>query len=470
MNILDRLAFKWIAKYQDDDRKTPPYNREMATGDPDLVQRWEKLYSINPDDLVAKKGLKIFDEMKKDDQVRAALAVKKFSRLSTPYSWKPASDDKADQEQADFMNGIIERMGKPFVSTLMAMLTAQDYGYSIMEKNYDYVKEGDWAGKIGLANIKSKKPHDFRFNVDLYGNVTELVQKQQGKDVLMPTDKFIVYSYQSLWENPYGESDLKAAYEAWWSKSIILKFWNMHLERWASPVIIGFYPPNIEPDVMDKLIDVLADIQIGTVGKVPEGIKIEVIDMKGSGGADLYAKAIEKRDRMICRAMLVPDLLGMGDVIKGGSYALGKKQFDLFFTMQNFWGKEIEEIIMEQLTKQMISINYGESDKYPIFEFEEFEEHSAEDKAKMNVQKAQTLQILSGAGFIDPLDEEVQQAAMEWMNILPGAGKGSQMAREALDFSVPLKFVNPNGRDYFELEIADNLHRFELLQDAFQKG
>jgi phage gp29-like protein len=261
---------------------------------------------------------------------------------------------------------------------------------------------------------------------------------------------------------------LKAAYEPYWSKSVILKFWNMHLERWASPVLVGFYEEGIDQDIIDRLVDILADLQIGTVAKVPEGIRIEPIQMKSSTGAQLYEKAVEKRDRMICRAMLVPDLLGMGEATKGGSYALGKKQHDLFFTMLTFLGCEIEELIMEQLTKQLIDMNFGKVERYPRFQFEPFEEHSSEQVAKMNVSKAQVLQILANAGFIDPLDENVQKAAMDYINILPGAGKGSMMAAEALDFKQPLKFTSPDGREAFELEIEENIARFQLLQDALE--
>ena len=142
MNFLDKLAFKRVLNYQNEESKPGlPYTRELATGDPNLVSRWVKLYSTNPDDLVAKKGLSVFDEMKKDDQIRAALAVKKFSRLSTPYCWKPTTDDKADIERAEFMNNMIERMSKSFVTVLMSMMTAMDYGYSILEKNYEYIKK-----------------------------------------------------------------------------------------------------------------------------------------------------------------------------------------------------------------------------------------------------------------------------------------------------------------------------------------
>lgn len=445
------------------------YRREYATGDPDLISKWARLYSLNPDDLVEKKGLSIYDEMKRDGAIRAALAVKKFSRLSTGYKWHPASDDKTDVEKADFMNYIVDQMPVTFVSVMMGILTGLDYGYSISEKNYDYMKGGDYPGKVGLANIKSKKPHDFYFRLDDYSNITDLQQEQSGTYQSMPVEKFIIYTYQSSWGNPYGESDLKAAYEPFWAKDVILKFWNMHLERWASPVLFAFYPEGgVEQDVLDTLLDTLADIQIGTVGKVPEGIQIESLDFKASGGAGLYEKAVDKRDRMISRAMLIPDLLGMGDVTKGGSYALGKKQFDIFFTMLTFLGNEIEELMMEQLTKDMIDKNYADVKAYPIFQFEPFEEHSAEEKAKMNAQKAQTLQILANAGFIDPSDEEVQEAAMEYMNILPGAGKGSMMASEALDFKEPLKFTNPDGRDMFTLEIAEDMARFELLQDALR--
>ena len=201
---------------------------------------------------------------------------------------------------------------------------------------------------------------------------------------------------------------------------------------------------------------------------MPEGIRIEALELKASAGAGLYEKAVEKRDKMISRALLVPDLMGLGAEMKGGSYALGKKQFDLFYVMQNAFGAEMEELLLEQLTKGLIDMNFANVQEYPKFQFEPFEEYSGEELAKMNVHKAQTLQVLANAGFIDPSDEEVQEAAMEYMNILPGAGTGSMQASEALDFTEPLKFTRADGRSHFELMLAENVARMELLDDALR--
>lgn len=445
---------------------------ELASGDSALISAIGVPTYEHPDALIQQKKLDVYDDMKKDDQVRAALAVKKFSRLSTPYEFKPASNDAKDVQIAKFVTDVVAAMPGSFVKTLMAVMTALDYGFSVSEKNYDYIKDGIWPGKIGLANIKSRKPHDFEFKMDEHSNLLALIQTVSWQRTELPPEKFILYSYQSLWESPYGTSDLRSAYDAWWSKSVVMRFWNMHLERWASPVLIGRFPPGTSPETKAELLKTLEDLQIGTVAITAEGLTIEPLELK-STGADLYSKAIEKRDSMILRAMLVPELLGMGPMPSAGSYALGKKQYTLFFTMLTFLGNEVEELLMEQLIKQLVDMNFA-TDAYPTFKFAPFEENTEEEKSRMSVQRAQTLQTLATGGFIDPLDDEVQQAAMEYMNILPkNTGTafnetGFEMACDALTFKPIFKFTNPDGRDAFVLDAAENMARFELLQDAFR--
>ena len=45
---------------------------------------------------------------------------------------------------------------------------------------------------------------------------------------------------------------------------------------------------------------------------------------------------------------------------------------------------------------------------------------------------------------------------------------GETMA-DALDFSVPYKFVSPDGADAFEVDLRENMARAEKLEDVFQK-
>lgn len=161
--------------------------KEVATGPTTLLSIVTDTYA-NPDALVGKKGLEIFDEMKRDDQVKAALFVKKLTRLSTQWFVQPASNSPQDRKVAEFYETQLENLPGTVIQMLLAQMTCLDYGYSLMEENYEYIKEGEFNGKIGLSSVKSRRPHDFTFKQDQHSNITALVQKQEGEDANLPIE------------------------------------------------------------------------------------------------------------------------------------------------------------------------------------------------------------------------------------------------------------------------------------------
>lgn len=434
---------------------------ELATGS-STIQIDGTMLPENPDELIKKKGLEIYDTMKTDPMVKAALFIKKFSRLATQWTIKPASTDSKDVEKAEFYERQLESLPGTVIQMLLGMMTCLDYGFSIMEKNYYFIKEGDYRGKIGLSSIKSKKPHDFQFDQDEFCNIMALVQNQSsGNEVKLPINKFIRTTWMPEWENPYGTADLRAAYVAWWQKDVILRFQAIWLERYPSPIMIGRYPPGTSETDQDDLLEVLDDLQISTTAILPEGIVIEPIKMDRSG-SDIYTKAIDKRDTMIGQAILIPELLGFTSR-STGSYALGKKQFDLFLGILWHLGRTLEEVWHEQLTIPFIDWNFGVQEDYPEFEFEPLAEESAEVKSKI-------LATLASAGVIDPTDPEIREWIGDYLNILPQTKtKASEMAQDAMSFDDMFKFYSPKDDEVFTVEIMETAARMELLNDALQK-
>ncbi len=433
---------------------------ELATGDTSrLIGLSDK--ETNPDALVQKKGLAIYDDMKRDATVKAVLFVKKFTRLSTGHIIKPASDSSQDVAIAKFYERQLEQIPGTVMQMLLGMMTSLDYGYSIMEENYYFINEGEDAGKIGLASVKSKKPHDFNFKLDNFSNIEALIQEQNvGKNIELPPDKFLIMSWMPEWENPYGIADLRSAYQAWWQKDVLMRFQAMFLERYAGPILWGTYPPGTDQVTKNLLLEIMEDIQFQTVAIKPEGVDIE--DMKlDRSGSELYAKAISYRDTQIARAMLVPELLGFTDKGATGSFALGKKQFDLFLGILKHLGRTLEEVIREQLTIPFIKWNFSVTD-FPEFKFLPLTEESPEIKAKI-------LSILVSAGLVDAEDEGVRNFIVDFIGILPEKmTKASEMAKDSMTFDEAWKFVSPDGKEEIEAEVLETYARTEKLMDALE--
>jgi SPP1 gp7 family putative phage head morphogenesis protein len=80
-------------------------DEELARNVVTILSRWTgPARSCNPDDdLIGLKGMEVYEKMRRDDQVKAALSFKKSAVLSTGWAIHPASDKKPDVEAADFV-------------------------------------------------------------------------------------------------------------------------------------------------------------------------------------------------------------------------------------------------------------------------------------------------------------------------------------------------------------------------------
>ena len=175
----------------------------------------------NPDTLASRKGLRIYEEMRNDDQVKAALALKKLAVTSSGWLLEPADQgDEAEgltgdaQEVADFAEYALSTMDASVEEALLQVLSALDFGFSVSEVIFRPVAEaGPFKGKIGLRNVKTRSPHDFWFEVDPFDNLLENGIRQFERRY--PLWKFLVYSHQKEFGNWYGRSDLREAYRCY---------------------------------------------------------------------------------------------------------------------------------------------------------------------------------------------------------------------------------------------------------------
>lgn len=309
----------------------------------------------NPD-VVAKikTPFGVYDEMRMDDQVKAVLWMKKFMVLST--GWEIES--RGNEAVRDELNDNLSMLDNPdFSDALINILSHLEYGFSITEPVFD-IDESTGTPKVRLKKLKTRAPHAFTLHTDEYGNFIEIEQDNMGDDVRISPDKVIWMVHQYEFGVPYGKSDLQAAYRAWFSKKIIIKFWNIYLERFGNPLIVGTFPNTMSQADKNKLLDILKNLQAKTGIVVPEGVSLE-IKTSQTGTTD-FERAIDKHNMMIARSMLVPDLVGIsGSGTSGGSFALGEKHFDMFFLTVEKLRKDLERMVNRHIIRPLVFWNYG---------------------------------------------------------------------------------------------------------------
>ena len=188
----------------------------------------------------------------------------------------------------------------------------------------------------------------------------------------LPADKFIIYSYMPRYESPYGQSDLRAAYRHWWSKDIILRFYNRYLEKYGSPTAKGSYKRGTPRSQQDELLRVLDKIQQETAIVIPEDVKIELLEAQRGGEAG-FINALEFHDKQIAKAIL-GQTLTTDEGQRVGSLALAKVHLQILRYQLEKLKRDLEEVVIcEQLIRRLVDLNYAGAG-YPRFTLGSLEE------------------------------------------------------------------------------------------------
>jgi len=358
---------------------------------------------FNPDELVQKKGVKIYRKMAHDEQIKAALSAKKYAVLSTGYEIQlpelpEGEPDEASEEHKEFLEFNFEEMQGSFESKLLDIMSALTFGFSVTEKEFWSIDYGDFEGKWGLKDLRTRPPDDLEFGLNNIGDLEDDGIIQNGNK--LPTDKFVVYSYRKEFGNPWGNSDLRAAYRAYWAKDNMLKLMAVSLERYGEPVAVATYEGVIDSAQRSDLETFLKNIQSRSGIILPKSITLE-FKMPPPRAAEAFIPAINLYDQHMRIAILMPGLMGLSGEQTTGSFARAVKEFDVFLWILEQLRRDLETIINEQLVKPLLDLNYKiEHGMYPKFRFKTITEEARQQQFELFI-----MGLTGGALSKGPEDE-----------------------------------------------------------------
>lgn len=349
----------------------------------------------NSDDLYQKKGdYSLYEEMRLDDQVAICLNLKKDLVLGSGYSLVPESDDQTEMCK-ELIKHIENELDMPFTEKLKEILDAYDMGFSLTEKVFKIADDN----QLCLSKLLTRHPNTWLLYQDDKGNILKFEQQIPNGKLKVNPAALIHYINNGRYQNPYGESDLRPAYAAYFTKRQIIRYFGIFLESQAKAIPVGRYDTNAPAGTADTMLDILKNFQAKTAIVIPKQLEVEFLEAKSSGEA--YHKAINIFNMFIGRALFIPDLLGMsGGEISGGSYSLGKEQMNIFFMHINRRRSILEKIVERHILKPLVLWNYGDV-PVPKFKFNPLDDTKA-------VELAKTWLDLIKAKIVKPTEEEIQ--------------------------------------------------------------
>ena len=106
-----------------------------------------KTNPFNPSALVSRKGLGVFDTIRKDDQVKAALWFKKTAAIATGWEIVSPKGKPDDWAPRLFIEDQFLKIEDSFSDVLIEVLTALDYGYCLHGDTLIHTPSGDFPIK-----------------------------------------------------------------------------------------------------------------------------------------------------------------------------------------------------------------------------------------------------------------------------------------------------------------------------------
>ena len=416
-----------------------------------LIYQGSSFPKYNPDDVLSRKGFGIYRKMMTDEQIKAVVRFKRDAITSRDWYFECDHDDLSDDEKKsrkDFFCKILNGTKGSWLDAMNGIMSAMYHGFSMSEKVYR-VDDYEGSPRIVLDKLKLRPYDTFYFYTDSHGNILRIVQKLEGQEQDIDPAKMIHYVQNPDFDEHYGGSELRECYRAWFSKDITIRMQNIYLERMASGFI--WVSPregkslSASSQEYIQLQAVLSNISTKTAMILPSGMELHV---EHPASTDAYERAVAQHDKAIAKALLVPNLMGISEQGSTGSFAQSQTQLEAFLWTLDADATRLEEILNEQLFKEIGDLNYGDG-YYPKFKFK-----PVSDAKKMEIVK--TWQGLVQAGAVQVT--ETDEAHLRELLDIPAKPEIAEESQPE---------VSLNGAQVTSIiDIAAKVGKGELSQDA----
>ncbi|MBC8143163.1 MAG: DUF935 family protein [Armatimonadetes bacterium] len=302
------------------------------------------------------------EKMRRDAQVRSCLTTKRLSVLSEDAHVYPANDSADAKRAARLVEETLRRLPGGIGAVVSGALDALATGYALGELVWD-------AENGYLAQIRWHDPRRFALLADASGAVVAIKPVGAGTDTApIPRERFVLYTYQSRYGSPFGESDLIAAHEPWWRKQTLNRMWLSALDRFGTPPVVATIPTGFGQKMADDLAAQLARLQTESAITVPAGVGVTFDQQRLEPGAG-FLSAVAYQDAQIARAVLGQEL-GSQAGTGAGSYALGK----VHQAVGDDWIQSLRSdiaasLLSAQIARRITETFFGDAQNAPTITF-----------------------------------------------------------------------------------------------------
>lgn len=348
--------------------------------------------------LVGRNAALIYDEMRRSDYQVGAVLRHIYNKIkgANYYFQAPDSEDPKWEPMIELLEqALFHRTNKNWSETLQDIISFIPFGYSLFEPTWKEESfdcgEGNrtyWIPK-SLGYRSQKTIWKWVIVDDKLWSVQQIAWGDDSVMVDIPGPDCLAFTLDKEGNNYEGISMLRQAYGPWFRKQMYHTMNGIGVER-AS---IGFLDVEVPilrmgTEEMAMLDEALAMYSTGQTPYLrrPEGFKINF--QKVEFESEAIQKAIRMEDANIAKSMMTEFIeLGLTNV---GSKAVAAPKIDEFTEAL----RAIAKIVcdgLNPLIKEIIDMNFGEQNEYPVLMYTGIDKKASLDFAQQILTLYQTM-------------------------------------------------------------------------------
>jgi phage gp29-like protein len=362
--------------------------------------------------LVAPEAYDVYDKMRNDGQVRAALTAIKLPLLNADWYIESASDSATDREIAERLErNLMAEMTVSWRNFLRQALLHLDYGSMPFEKV--------WRLDDGLVMLRKLAPRLPRtiqkWLVDESGGLAGVEQyAPTATDFVMvtiPVSKLLLFVNDLEGSNYRGISILRSAYGHWYMKDGLYRVQCIALEKRGLGVDVGTLKGEARTDDhkrdLERVLMSLHAHEKQFMVEIDEqvGYRLEGI---GSGRVLDPLPAIEHHDVRIVRSILAEFLaMGQGST---GSLAMHRDKSAFFMMALGGIANQLSDTINAHLIRPWVDYNWNVTE-YPQLRYSRLESRDLQTWADAVLKLSQAAVITA--------DPDIEKEARSLLDLPP---------------------------------------------------
>lgn len=386
----------------DDTLPKPELDREIATTQDgrDITRQFLGALQQNSDSVLRARGaanLKIYTELKTDDQVGAVFGVRQRTLISKEFIVEPGGKRAKDKLAADSLRAQIDRLEWNRITQKMHW--GVFYGYSVAEVIY-----GSRASEVVIKDIRVRDRARFRFAASGELRMLKPDNMVEGVPCLAP----YFWAFQTGADHddePYG---LGLAHWLYWPvylKRHGVKSWLLFLDKFGSPTGVGKYPQNASTKEKADLLNATQLIKTASGVIIPEGMTLDLLEASRSGTGD-YQQLTDTMNRAIAKLTL-----GQAGTTEGSAQFKLDKQADVAEDVIEADDDVLSESFMRSVARHLTNWNYPGAETPLVY-------RAVRSEEDLNRQADRVAKI-SSMGFKPTLASIKDQFGGEWVEVTP---------------------------------------------------